>query len=435
MSYTLSYTANEIDAYLGQVSVNQNNIGALYDKMNNISWDDLKEKPFRKIEISSNTLTWDGSDSEELILGDYHLLSYNTPRISDLINGSYTGMIDNIPKTVTITEDLITDNTAYIKISDYIVIAYMDNIIVDDYVTIPKAGTYFMRGEDASSRIVSLTCVNDVFIDFKIDEKHIPDSIMDNLVPQPTASDNNKVLTSVNGVPTWSVSSSTTTSTSSPTIDKLAGKTMVCFGDSLMSGNGWQGGFANCIMENHPSLTVINRAVGGATLIENDVQNYIYIQFREYYTEGNPAPDIILFDGGGNDCAYRSPIGTGRLDSCYINGTHSTMCDALEYLIYAIKTVYPTTKLLYISTPMSQQWDTEEIPSVPTQNIQMQYVVAKEKVLEKWGIPKADLRREGNLTSCIESQLTTYYIDSMHLNEAGYRYVSPVIENALNKLF
>ncbi len=234
------------------------------------------------------------------------------------------------------------------------------------------------------------------------------------------------------------LTASTSTSTSSSSTDPLEGKIIICIGDSLMQGTGWSGGFANCIIENHPEAKVYNIAVGGSTLVPTEANNYIYQQFKAYKDAGYTAPDLILFDGGGNDCLYRLELGTGKLDSCDINGTQDTVCDALEYLIYEIKTAFPTTKLLYVTSPLTKQSDdTSVIPSIPTPDVQLEYLTAREKVLEKWGIPKADIRREGNLTSCLTSQTSLYYAesDSLHLNEAGYRYVSPVIEDALRKLF
>lgn len=222
------------------------------------------------------------------------------------------------------------------------------------------------------------------------------------------------------------------------TSDKLKGKKVLVFGDSIMAGDGWAGGYANLIKENHPNAEVINLAVSGATLIQNDTGNYIYTQFKNYYNFDaevhGEEPDLIVFDGGGNDCMYRATIGAAS-DSCYPNGYLTTMCDALEYMIYAIKTVYPNTKMLYVSTPFAMDWKSETIPSVPSNAIQMEYLTAREAVLEKWGIPEADIRREGNLTSCIEGQITNYFIDSLHLNEAGYRYTHPIIEAMIDKIF
>lgn len=216
--------------------------------------------------------------------------------------------------------------------------------------------------------------------------------------------------------------------------DKLARKTIVCAGDSLMAGNGWTGGYANCIRENHPEANIVNVAVTGAKLIHGE----IFDQITAYHTVGNnPTPDIIIFDGGGNDFVNRSTIGTGLLDSSYIAGTSDTTCDALETMINAVKTVYPFAKLLYISTPPMHQWDEGDVvPGVPTPKVQREYLDAIEKVLNKWSVPMADIYRNGNVTSMNASQLGEFFMsgDTIHLNEAGYRQVSPVIEDALKKL-
>ena len=217
-------------------------------------------------------------------------------------------------------------------------------------------------------------------------------------------------------------------------VDKLAGKKILCIGDSLMAGNGWEGGYANCIKENHPTVEITNIAVSGAKIIGGE----IFGQVTDYYVAGNTSPDIIIFDGGGNDFMNRSTLGTGKLDSSFTNGTSDTTCDALETMINGVKTVYPFTKLLYISTPPMQQWDDGNVVvGVPTPSVQREYLDAIEKVLAKWSIPIADIYRNGNVTSMNASQLGEFFMsgDTVHLNEAGYRQVSSVVEDALNKLF
>lgn len=216
-------------------------------------------------------------------------------------------------------------------------------------------------------------------------------------------------------------------------IDKLAGKTIVCIGDSLMAGDGWSGGYANCIKENHPTANIENLAVSGSQIAGGG----IFAQITEYYVAGKTVPDIIIFDGGGNDFINRATLGTGLLDSSFLNNTSDTTCDALETMINGVKTVYPFAKLLYVSTPPMQQWDDGNvIPGVPTPAVQREYLDAIEKVLAKWSVPVADIYRNGNVTSMNASQLGEFFLtgDTIHLNEAGYRRVSPVIEDAINKL-
>jgi lysophospholipase L1-like esterase len=205
-----------------------------------------------------------------------------------------------------------------------------------------------------------------------------------------------------------------------------------------MAGNGWTGGYANCIKENHPDVTITNLAVTGKMLINNE----IFQQLIDYASAGGTQPDILLIDGGGNDCINRVELGTANLDSSYPSGWTATTCDSLESMIYNIKTVYPFTKLLFIMPYPMMQWvdenGTDVIPGVPAPSMQRKYYDEIEKVLMKWGVPIVDLYRNSNLTSANMSQLANFFMggtDTLHLNEAGYRRVAPVIEDALKKLF
>ena len=222
--------------------------------------------------------------------------------------------------------------------------------------------------------------------------------------------------------------------------DALAGKTILCLGDSLMAGNGWVGGYANCLKENHPKANIINIAVSGATLVPNENHNYVRAQLYNYInTEGTVAPDVIFFDGGGNDALHKVEIGTGKLNSSYINDIETTICDALEYFIVYARQNYPNAKLLYCSHHPMMQWseDNSVVPGVPTPDVQVANLEAIEKVLQKWGVPVADIFRKGGLTSNLKEHLELYFMegDTLHLNESGYRFVAPVVETAFQNLY
>ena len=240
------------------------------------------------------------------------------------------------------------------------------------------------------------------------------------------------IESAINGAPCSSIVSNVATN------DPLAGKKILCLGDSLMYGNGWSGGYSNCIKENHPTVNITNVAASGATIspLEGST-NHLVTQLGNYKTVVGVTPDIILMDGGGNDMIQRTEIGTGKLDSSYSNGTYNTTCDALEFTLSQIFSVYPTAKLLFIIPhPMVSGGDNTVIPGVPTPDVQRQYWDAIEKVLNKWAVPIADTYRNGNTTSVLTGH-SSFFVenDGIHLNEAGYRRVAPVIEDALRKLF
>ena len=219
--------------------------------------------------------------------------------------------------------------------------------------------------------------------------------------------------------------------------DPLSGKTILCFGDSLMSGNGWEGGFANCIQENHPEATVINFGVAGATLIQQE--NCIPGQIVAYNDAGKPVPDVVVFDGGGNDGMFRAEFGTGMLDKPYTNGVLTTTCDALDYILAYMRKNWPDTRILYINTPKLMPWldaeGNETIPGPAILTTQTEHVELLEAVCNKWGVAIADLHRKSQIPSFSEAIIAKYFIDTIHYNEAGYRAVSPIIEQELKNLF
>lgn len=220
------------------------------------------------------------------------------------------------------------------------------------------------------------------------------------------------------------------------TNDPLAGKTILCLGDSLMAGNGWKGGFANCIQENHPEATIINLGTSGAALIQSE--NFIPGQISAYNEAGAPIPDVVIFDGGGNDGMARVEFGTGVLNTPYTNGVLTTTCDALDYMLAYIRQNWPDTRVLYINTPKLMPWvkdGVEVVPGPPFLNTQTEHTELLEAVCRKWGVPIADLHRKSQIPSYSQAILAKYFIDTIHYNEAGYRAVSPIIEQELKNLF
>lgn len=63
-----------------------------------------------------------------------------------------------------------------------------------------------------------------------------------------------------------------------------------------MRGNGWLGGFRNCLAEAHPNTTIDNIAVSGASLCESDSNPNIFDQLA---AKVSTPYDILLMTGGG----------------------------------------------------------------------------------------------------------------------------------------
>lgn len=85
-----------------------------------------------------------------------------------------------------------------------------------------------------------------------------------------------------------------------------------------MRGNGWLGGFKNCLAENHPNTTIDNIAVSGASLCESDSNPNI---FNQLAAKVSTPYDILLLTGGGNDLISGLTVGEPNLTKTGLPGT------------------------------------------------------------------------------------------------------------------
>lgn len=129
-------------------------------------------------------------------------------------------------------------------------------------------------------------------------------------------------------------------------VDKLAGKTILCAGDSLMRGNGWLGGFRNCLAEAHPNTTIDNIAVSGASLCESDSNPNIFDQLA---AKVSTPYDILLLTGGGNDLISGLTVGEPNLTKNGTAGDWLTTCNALDTDLYRVHDYWPECKIFFLS--------------------------------------------------------------------------------------
>lgn len=206
--------------------------------------------------------------------------------------------------------------------------------------------------------------------------------------------------------------------------DKLSGKTILMMGDSLMRGAKWEGGFANCIKENHPTATVINLAKDGKHLIDGEIG----AQMTTWKSE-NPdtIPDVVIINGGGNDFLNSRNLGTPTLDNTEPLNNLDTTCNAVDTMFWYIFDSYPATRIFFITGPIIKK-----IEGSPTPKVQLQYYDAIRQICEKFGVPVIDLTKNCQIPPSVEAVGKKYYdTDPVHLTEAGYRRVSAYIENVL----
>ena len=214
--------------------------------------------------------------------------------------------------------------------------------------------------------------------------------------------------------------------------NKLTGKTLFNFGDSIAAGDGNNGkGYAEILAEKH-NMICYDFAVGGATLGETDSNNITNQVNRSL--SNDIQPDYILINGGTNDIAeYNVPLGEITADYNSNNFDKSTTIGALEWILYTLKTNYPNSKIAFVSVHKMSSRDYSK--QVERQNKCVE-------VCKKWSIPIIDIFNRGNLNTFLRehhkfTNPTTSQPngDRTHPNQLGYEtYYIPLIEEVLNNI-
>jgi len=208
--------------------------------------------------------------------------------------------------------------------------------------------------------------------------------------------------------------------------DSLLGKNVLLIGDSVGSGAGWSGGFANLITEDFYGVTVNNASVSGAKLSGES----IYYQMATAY-QGGFAADYIIFDGGGNDILNEDTEGTLDPDTYSADGygkefDSNTIIGAFEHLVTNAQKFYPNAKIIFYNLYKLHPAST----SVPFSK-QRQVWDLLHNGCKKYGVSYVDLYNEGNFTPNSTEQWNAFMYDWVHINEAGYRRFWPLIKAAL----
>lgn len=112
--------------------------------------------------VLSDTLTWDGTDSDVVVSDLLHLAFEDLPPIKVFDNGDYivSGMFSNgqiaIPE-MKLSEVITASSDKYICIGEGVIFIYEDNVSVTEFggLTFPKKGVYFIK--QANTYVSSLT--------------------------------------------------------------------------------------------------------------------------------------------------------------------------------------------------------------------------------------------------------------------------------------
>lgn len=212
--------------------------------------------------------------------------------------------------------------------------------------------------------------------------------------------------------------------------EKLHGKTIAVFGDSIMYGAGSDAkGPADLIAEKY-GMELAKYCVSGSTMgVRTDSPDYtvdeahhIAKQVRNAIS-ANIKPDVIVFNGGTNDIGGNITI--GEMSEVYTAPASETyFANGFETVAYLLKSNYPGIPMIYMRAHnMSSRSYTGQIS----------YGELGNRIAEKWGIRTADMYKRMNTQ--LDAERTRYLADYTHPNAAGYkRFYIPGIEEVLYML-
>lgn len=210
----------------------------------------------------------------------------------------------------------------------------------------------------------------------------------------------------------------------------LNDKKIAFLGDSITAASttGYKG-WPVLIQENNPSAMIYNIAHDGATITDNGASYSIYNQIQNLYNT-YPDTDYIIIEGGVNDLWTGVELGS-FIENDNFNGDTpydtTTFSGALEWIFHYCYENFPGKKIGYIVTQ-----------KVTGTNGFYNFMNRAKEICAKWSIPYLDLYNESNLNFYITSQRRNYSKnttsaagDGCHPNLAGYKIITPKIENWL----
>lgn len=210
--------------------------------------------------------------------------------------------------------------------------------------------------------------------------------------------------------------------------DPLAGKNILFAGDSLVSGVGWAGGFANCLQEDHPTAIITNVAEAGALLTYAHDRPWIKQQLQ-----GIAGKDILIFDGGFNDLIYPGKVmGTVPDDIAYTSNPE-TVADDFANFLWLAREANPTMDIFYIIPGM---YRSTQAGGTNT-SVMNEFAEILKTICGYYSVGVIDLRFNGRvpLYSPLGETTNPYMYDSVHPNELGYRKLAPFIDHEICKCY
>ena len=223
----------------------------------------------------------------------------------------------------------------------------------------------------------------------------------------------------------------------------INGMDITIIGDSIMKGYGNQDrGFEYYFSKKLYKSKISNYAQDAATISNNNGTNYTVIKDEINNIEGYP--QVILLDGGANDImgynigtypySNQKPIGTVNLETKEVS-PGDTVISNFEETIKLLKEKYPLSKICYVQMFLIDDETIDHITvneSIKPELKQRRDDLWKEIKItcDKWNIDYIDVSSKFYNTGIKYRQA-----DWIHINEDGYRFITPFVIKELDKLY
>ena len=223
----------------------------------------------------------------------------------------------------------------------------------------------------------------------------------------------------------------------------INGMDFTLIGDSIMKGYGNQDkGFEYYFSNALYRSKINNYASDAATLSENNGTNYMVIKDQIDLIKGDP--QVILLDGGANDImgycigtypyANQKPIGTVNTE---IDGVTEgdTVIHHFEDTIRILKEKYPSSRICYVQMFFIDDDTINHITineSIKPEIRQRRDDLWREIKIacEKWKIDYIDVS-----SKFYETDIKYRQADWIHINDIGYKYITPYVLKELERIY
>lgn len=215
----------------------------------------------------------------------------------------------------------------------------------------------------------------------------------------------------------------------------LTDKTVYNFGDSLMYGHYSGEGILDGLCAETGAL-LTKYAINGATVLGS---TGLYNIENQVKGASDVTPDFVIFDGLMNDDSMLPNYTTklGALSSSFDENTLdiNTFYGAFEHLLYAIRTKYTNTNMIFVCCHKT-----------PSRDYSAQETLQKavRECCEKWSVPYVDIYNDGQINCYFDNLRKLYSYDKegetsggsgTHLTGEGYnKFYAPIIKAKMIEL-